>query len=284
MQTGLTYRDVDVVLRSRGVEAWGVASNQPPMPMAPHLPSAVSLLVRFDPAELEDVEHGPTQAYYEGYRRVNAALDAAASALVDVLRAKGHRAESVARDDQRRGVRIDRRLVQRAGVRAQDRRHTGGSRLDRQDGPLRVSRPGSPRASGHGVHRPCAGGRSTGRGRRLRLLPSMRRCVSRRRGQGRLVAGGTPARAALRREGVRARDRQARGSRRRVRHLHRRLPAGAQGQFAEPVEEGGRSEAPHPAGVHASLLRDCLRAESAAPGGVNQTAVSRSTSPRPPPW
>lgn len=96
MQTGLTYRDVDVVLRACGVEAWGVASNRPPMPMAPHLPSAVSLLVRLDPAELEDVEHGPTQAYYEGYRRVNAALDAAASALVEVLRAKGHRAESVA--------------------------------------------------------------------------------------------------------------------------------------------------------------------------------------------
>jgi epoxyqueuosine reductase len=95
MQTGLTDRDVDAVLRSRGVEAWGVASNEPPMPLAPPLPTAVSLLVRFDRAELEGVEHGPTQAYYAGYRRVNDVLDAASTALVRALRMRGYRAESV---------------------------------------------------------------------------------------------------------------------------------------------------------------------------------------------
>lgn len=96
MRTRLTYRDVDMVLRSRGVQAWGVASNEPPMPLAPPLPTAVSLLVRFDPAELEGVEHGPTQAYHTGYRRVNDVLEAAASALAQVLRAGGYRAERVA--------------------------------------------------------------------------------------------------------------------------------------------------------------------------------------------
>ena len=96
MQTGFAYRDVDMVLRSRGVEAWGVASNEPPMPLAPPLPTAVSLLVRFHRAELEGVEHGPTRAYYAGYRRVNDVLDAAASALVGALRTGGYRAESVA--------------------------------------------------------------------------------------------------------------------------------------------------------------------------------------------
>jgi len=96
MRTRLTYRDVDMVLRSRGVQAWGVASNEPPMPSAPRLPTAVSLLVRFDPAELEGVEHGPTQAYYAGYQRVNDVLEAAATALVQVLRRGGCRAERVA--------------------------------------------------------------------------------------------------------------------------------------------------------------------------------------------
>ena len=95
MEQGLTYRDVDRVLRSSGVEAWGVASNEPPMPVAPLLPTAVSLLVRFDPVELDGVEHGPTQAYYAGYCRVNAVLDAAASALVEALREDGRQAESV---------------------------------------------------------------------------------------------------------------------------------------------------------------------------------------------
>jgi epoxyqueuosine reductase len=96
MQTGLTKSDVDMLLRARGVTAWGVASNEPPMPLAPPLPTVVSLLVRFDPAELEGVEHGPTHAYYAGYQRVNDVLDAAATALVAALRTGGYQAESVA--------------------------------------------------------------------------------------------------------------------------------------------------------------------------------------------
>ena len=96
MEQDLTYRDIDTALSSSGVDAWGVASNETPMPRAPLLPTAVSLLVRFDPAELEGVENGPTQAYYAGYERVNAVLAAAASALVRVLREHGCRAESVA--------------------------------------------------------------------------------------------------------------------------------------------------------------------------------------------
>lgn len=96
MEQDLTYRDIDTALSSSGVDAWGVASNEPPMPRAPLLPTAVSLLVRFDPAEFEGVENGPTQAYYAGYGRVNAVLAAAASALVRVLREHGCRAESEA--------------------------------------------------------------------------------------------------------------------------------------------------------------------------------------------
>jgi epoxyqueuosine reductase len=95
MPRELTSRDVDSVLQEAGVDLWGAASNDPALPMAPHLATAVSLLVRFEQAELAGVESGPTAAYSEGYRRVNAVLDAAASSLTDALLAAGYRAQRV---------------------------------------------------------------------------------------------------------------------------------------------------------------------------------------------
>jgi epoxyqueuosine reductase QueG len=95
MTRELTSRDIDALLKAAGVDLWGAASNDPSLPMAPDLATAISLLVRFEPAELAGVESGPTPTYYEGYRRVNATLDAAASALVDALVAAGRDAERV---------------------------------------------------------------------------------------------------------------------------------------------------------------------------------------------
>ena len=91
----LESRDVDALLKAAGVDLWGAASNDPALPMAPLLPTMISLLVRFEPAELAGVESGPTPEYYAGYCRVNAALDAASSALVDALLEAGYRAERV---------------------------------------------------------------------------------------------------------------------------------------------------------------------------------------------
>ncbi len=95
MARELTRDDIDEILRGQGVCAWSVAGNAPLMPRAPELPTAISLLVRFQPSELEGVQHGPTDAYYAGYRRVNAVLSEAGSTLVDVLRCHGHRAQLV---------------------------------------------------------------------------------------------------------------------------------------------------------------------------------------------
>jgi len=95
MTREFTSRDIDVLLKAAGVDLWGAASNDPALPMAPDLATAISLLVRFEPAELAGVESGPTPVYYEGFRRVNATLDAAASALADALLASGYRAERV---------------------------------------------------------------------------------------------------------------------------------------------------------------------------------------------
>ena len=63
--------------------------------MAPSLPTAISLLKRFDARELSGVEDGPHEVYFEGYTRLNAVLDAAASALAASLRATGAAAEYV---------------------------------------------------------------------------------------------------------------------------------------------------------------------------------------------
>lgn len=83
------------ILSGAGIDAWGVADTRPPLPLAPPLPTAVSLLKRFAPAELRGVEKGPHATYFAGYLRLNAALDAAAATLVDALRADGFEALSV---------------------------------------------------------------------------------------------------------------------------------------------------------------------------------------------
>jgi epoxyqueuosine reductase QueG len=83
------------LLRANGVSAWGVASNDPPMQLAPPLPRAISLMVAFRASALEGMVTEPTLTYYTDYLRLNATLNAAAAALVDHLRRAGYRAESV---------------------------------------------------------------------------------------------------------------------------------------------------------------------------------------------
>jgi epoxyqueuosine reductase QueG len=83
------------ILRTKEVDAWGVAANDPRLPGAPDLPVAVSILMRLDPLVIRGLTHGPTRDYQQEYRRLNAALDDATGTLVDVLRAHGHRAERV---------------------------------------------------------------------------------------------------------------------------------------------------------------------------------------------
>jgi epoxyqueuosine reductase len=87
--------DIDRLLSANGVSAWGVASNEPPMALAPALPRAISLMVRYTSAEMAGVEDGPNPTYYAGYQRLNATLNAATGVLVRFLREAGHRAEAV---------------------------------------------------------------------------------------------------------------------------------------------------------------------------------------------
>lgn len=95
MARGWGREQVGEVLDGAGVDAWGVAANMPPLPLAPPLATAITLLKRFDSVELRGVEHGPHETYYAGYLRLNAALDAAAARLVEGLRAAGAAAEFV---------------------------------------------------------------------------------------------------------------------------------------------------------------------------------------------
>ncbi len=95
MAPGWDRDAVGELLAGAGVDAWGVAANAPPLPLAPSLPTAVALLKRFAVHELLGVEEGPHETYYAGYRRLNAALDAAAVTLVEALRTAGFQAEHV---------------------------------------------------------------------------------------------------------------------------------------------------------------------------------------------
>lgn len=86
---------VGQILRTKDVDAWGVAANDPRLPLAPHHPTAISLLMRLDPLVVRTLPHGPSPEYRREYLRLNAALDDATATLAGVLRAHGHTAEPV---------------------------------------------------------------------------------------------------------------------------------------------------------------------------------------------
>lgn len=87
--------DVGAILASHEVSAWGVASNEPPLPMAPELPTAISIIESFRHEEFAGMDAAPTRVYYQGYCRVNEKLDRAAAGLAGALRAAGYAAEAV---------------------------------------------------------------------------------------------------------------------------------------------------------------------------------------------
>lgn len=87
--------DIGRLLEAHDIDQWGVAANEPLLPLAPALPRAVSLVARHDPAAMAGVESGPTRAYYEDYLRLNALLDTAALALVAALRAEGWQTQHI---------------------------------------------------------------------------------------------------------------------------------------------------------------------------------------------
>ena len=92
LRSELSMNEVDTHLRANGVSEWGVASNDPRMALAPPLPRAISLMVRFEGVALEGVEHGPPLAYFADYNRLNATLNAAATQLTQYLLDAGYRA------------------------------------------------------------------------------------------------------------------------------------------------------------------------------------------------
>jgi hypothetical protein len=62
------------ILRTKDVDAWGVAANYPRLPLAPDYRTAISVLMRLDPLVVRGLRHGPTPDYQQEYLRVNVAL------------------------------------------------------------------------------------------------------------------------------------------------------------------------------------------------------------------
>ena len=91
----ITAADIERHLRQAGVDLWGVADNDPPLPLAPDLPRAISLAMRLQPDTIVDLEHGPSVAYLGEYRRLNTTLDQITESLVALLHLAGHKAERV---------------------------------------------------------------------------------------------------------------------------------------------------------------------------------------------
>ena len=95
MSTADRSRDrqfVDDALSRAGIDLWGVAANAAALPLAPSLPTAISLIARIDPQALARLEHGEPTAYRAEYKRLNGRLDAAADGLVAALRRRGYEA------------------------------------------------------------------------------------------------------------------------------------------------------------------------------------------------
>jgi epoxyqueuosine reductase len=84
------------LLRTKGIDGWGVAANTPCLPLAPDHPTAIAMLMRVDQLVVRGLRHGPTEDYSEEYLRLNRALDDATGTLVEVLRVHGYAAERVA--------------------------------------------------------------------------------------------------------------------------------------------------------------------------------------------
>jgi len=57
----LDRHTVGQLLRTKDVDAWGVASNDPRLPLAPEFPIAISMLMRLDPLVVRGLRHGPTE-------------------------------------------------------------------------------------------------------------------------------------------------------------------------------------------------------------------------------
>ncbi len=95
MQSTPELARIESLLRSHGINQWGVANNDPPLPLAPCMPRAIALLAGFHPDSLIDVENGPTEAYFIEYKRLNALLNKAAAALVRHLDKSGYSAVQV---------------------------------------------------------------------------------------------------------------------------------------------------------------------------------------------
>jgi len=88
---------IAALLQEASIGTWGVASNEPPLsPLAPPLPTAISLVKRLCPDALEGVQSGPTLVYLQEYQRVNALLNRASAALADRLQQAGYAARAVA--------------------------------------------------------------------------------------------------------------------------------------------------------------------------------------------
>jgi epoxyqueuosine reductase len=91
----LTAVGLGAELTAHGVDSWSVAGNDPALPLAPPLPTAISFLIRLRPASTAGLDAGPTPEYVAEYRRVNRRLIAAGEAVTYLLSVHGFCAERV---------------------------------------------------------------------------------------------------------------------------------------------------------------------------------------------
>lgn len=95
MPAQLDRHTVGRLLAGAGADAWGIARNDPPFPLAPSLPVAICVAMRLSHAVVEQIASGPTADYVAEYHRLNTALDEATAILSRAIGDAGYRAERV---------------------------------------------------------------------------------------------------------------------------------------------------------------------------------------------
>ena len=96
MHTMNLNEQIKIALKEMGADLVDFADIADlPLDMTEGLPKAVSIAVRLDPSVVSEISNGPTQRYYQEYRRVNELLGILCGQIADLLKTCGRKARAI---------------------------------------------------------------------------------------------------------------------------------------------------------------------------------------------
>jgi epoxyqueuosine reductase len=87
-------RRIRELLEANTIDDWGVADNAG-FPLAPPLPTAITLVKRLRPESLKGLRERPTESYFGEFLRLNWLLSQAGQDLANLLASEGHQVQFI---------------------------------------------------------------------------------------------------------------------------------------------------------------------------------------------